>query len=121
MTFLKKLGQILLKGALVASGVLSLVSPMLGSKVSAIIGKVVDDFTLIGNQVVTVEVALNGKTGAEKFAALLPLVAGIIRTSELVGGKEIANEDLFQKGVQEVAQGVVDILNAVHEKEAQRA
>ncbi len=121
MTFLKKLGQLLLKGASIAAGIYPIVQPLLGSKAQAVGGTIVNDLTLVANQVVTVETALEGKTGADKFAALLPLVAGIIRTSELVSGKEIADEAKFQLGVQEVAQGVVDVLNSIHEKEAKTA
>lgn len=110
-----------MKGAALAAGVYPLVQPLLGSKAGQTVGTVVNDLNLIAGQVSTIEVALNGKTGAEKFQALLPLVAQIIRTSELVSGKEIADEAKFQQGVQEVAQGVVDILNSIHEKEAKTA
>lgn len=121
MTFLKKLGQLLLKGTTLAAGVYPLVQPLLGSKAGAAVGTVVNDLNLIAGQVNTIELALSGKIGADKFAALLPLVAQIIRTSELVSGKEIADEAKFQAGVGEVAQGVVDILNSIHEKEAKTA
>lgn len=121
MTFLKKLGELLLKGATIAAGIYPVVQPLLGSKAQEVSGKVVNDLTLVANQVVTIETALNGKTGADKFAALVPLVAGIIKTSELVSGKEIADETKFQQGVSEIAQGVVDVLNSIHEKEAKTA
>jgi hypothetical protein len=121
VTFLKKLGQLLLKGATLAAGIYPMVAPLLGSKAQSTLSTAVNDLTLIANQAVTIETALEGKTGADKFAALLPLVAQIIRTSELVSGKEIADETKFQLGVSELAQGVVDILNSIHEKEAKTA
>ena len=121
MTFLKKLGQLLLKGVALAEGVYPFFQPLLGSKAGQVVATSINDLKLIANQVVTIETALAGKTGAEKFAALVPLVAQIIRTSELVSGKEIADEAKFQTGVSEVAQGVVDILNSIHEKEAKTA
>lgn len=121
MTFLKKLGAILLKGAALAAGLGPLLAPVLGSKVAGYIGTAANDFTLIGSKIVEIEVALNGKTGAEKFAAARALVAGIIRTSELVSGKEIADETVFQKGVDEITQGVVDILNSIKHDEAKTA
>lgn len=122
MTFLKKLGEFLLKGAALASGILPLVQPLLGSgKASLIMTTGVNDLNLITQQVVTIEVALNGKTGAEKFAALVPLVAGIVRTSEMVSGKKIGNEDLFNKAVTELAQGAVDLYNSIHPDEVKTA
>lgn len=121
MTFLKKLGLILLKGAAFAAGLAPLVAPILGAKVAAVVGTVANDFTLIGSKVVEIEAALEGKTGVEKFQAARALVGGIIRTSELVSGKEIADEVVFQKGVDEVTQGVVDILNSIKHDEAKTA
>lgn len=121
MTFLKKLGLILLKGAAFAAGLMPLVAPILGSKVSGIVGTAANDLTLIGSKIVEIEAALAGKTGAEKFAAARLLVGGIIRTSELVSGKEIADEVVFQKGVDEITQGVVDLLNSIKHDEAKTA
>ena len=119
MTFLKKLGQLLATLSAVAAGVYPLVQPLLGSgKAKEITGTAVNDLTQIASLVVQIETALQGKPGAEKLAALIPLVANVVKTSEVVSGKKIANEDLFTKGVQELAQGAVDVLNSLHEDAA---
>lgn len=117
MSFLAKLGKILLTGAATLTGVLPIVQPLLGrnTKVDAVATKITDTLTLIGTSVVTIEMALNGKAGVEKFAALVNLVGPLIRTSELVASKEIADEAMFQKGINEIAQGAVDILNSLKE------
>jgi len=119
MTFLKKLGQILATAGAVAFGVYPLIQPLLGSgKAKDITGEAVNDLSAIGQLVVMIETALQGKPGPEKLAALLPLVENIVKTSELVSGKKIANDALFTQGVKEVSQGVVDILNSLHEDAA---
>lgn len=119
MTFLKKLGTILAKAGLIAASLAGLAAPLLGSgKASQIVTSVSNDLTLIEQQVVTIETALQGKPGAEKLAALLPLVKNIIVTSETVLGKKVANEALFEQAVQEIAQGAVDLLNSLHPDEA---
>ena len=118
MSFLKKLGQVLATVATTAIGIGPIVSPLFGAKGDKVGGEiqtVANDFTLIAQQVAVIEVALQGKTGAEKFAALLPLVSGVIMTSQVVAGKKIADAALLQKGVNEVSQGMVDILNSLHQ------
>lgn len=119
MSFLKKLGQILATITATAIGIGPIVTPLFGGgagKVGAGITTIVNDLTAIAALVVQVEVALQGKTGPEKFQAALNLVGPVIRTSQLVAGKKIADEALLQKGIQEVTQGVVDVLNSIHQE-----
>lgn len=121
MSFLKKLGNVLkiaINVAGVAAGVGPILSPLLGSaagKVNQVITTANNDLTSIGSLVVMIETALQGKPGVEKLQALIPLVKNIVATSELVAGKKIANEAMFEKGVEGLAQGVVDVLNSLHE------
>lgn len=123
MTFLKKLGQILLTASGVAQVVGPIIQPFLGSgKTASTAATVTNDLTAISQTVVTVETAfaaIPGSTGAQKLQALVPLVANIISTSEVVSGKKIANDALFKQGCTEVAQGMVDVLNSIHEEAAQ--
>jgi hypothetical protein len=119
MTFLKKLGSVLLRIATIAAGVGPLITPFLGSGKSAqVSGTVVNDLTSIGSVIVQIETAfaaVPGSTGAQKLQAAIPLVGNIIKTSELVIGKKIANEALFTQSIQEITQGMVDLLNSLDE------
>jgi hypothetical protein len=125
VTFLKKLGQILLKVVGIAAGVGPVITPFLGSgKAGQVTGTVVNDLTSIGSLVVQIETAfaaIPGATGAQKLQAALPLVSNIIKTSELVSGKKIANEALFTQACQEYTQATVDLLNSIHPDEAKPA
>ena len=113
------MGQILAKAGAVALGVYPLVQPMLGSgKAAQVTGTVVNDLTQIAGLAGMIEIAMQGKTGADKMAALLPLARNVIATSELVSGKKVAHPELLEKAAQEIAQGVVDILNSLHEDAA---
>ena len=119
MTFLKKLGQILLSVSTAALGVGPLVGPLFGNKgtqVTTGIANVTSDLTSIGTVIVQIETALQGKSGADKLQAAIALVGPIIRTSQLVSGKKIANDALLQKGIGEVTQGMVDILNSIDQE-----
>lgn len=125
MTFLKKLGQILVNLAGIAAGVGPIILPFLGSgKAGQVAGTAVNDLTAIASTVVQIETvfaAIPNATGAQKLAAAIPLVGNIIKTSELVAGKKIANEALFTQAVQEYAQATVDLLNSIHPEEAKTA
>ena len=124
MTFLKKLGTILLNVAGIATGVGPIIMPFLGSgKAAQVEGKVVNDLTSIGSLIVQIETAfaaVPGSTGAQKLQAATPLVANVIRTSEMVSGKKIANEALFMQAVTEYTQATVDLLNSIHADEAKQ-
>ena len=124
LTFLKKLGTILVQVAGAASGIGPILGPFFGSKGGAV-ETGVNDLTKVASVIVSVETIFGtlppGTTGAQKLAAALPLVAQIIKTSELVSGKKIANDELFTKAIQEYTQATVDLLNAIHPDEAAHA
>lgn len=123
LTFLKKLGQILLNVAGVATGIGPIISPFIGSSASKVITTGTNDLTSIAQLVVTVETAFaaSGGTGVDKLKALIPLVQNIVKTSEVVSGKKIADDVLFTKGCQEIGQGMVDVLNSIHPDSAQHS
>jgi len=123
MTFLKKLGQLLAKAAAIAIGIGPVVFPFFGSsKAQSVASTAVNDLTQVSQVVISAEALLQGDgTGPAKLAAATPLVAQILRTSELVAGKKIANEDLFLAGCGKITSGVADCLNAVHPDEAKPA
>jgi hypothetical protein len=114
MTFLKKLGMFLARATAIIAGISPIVIPFLGSKAGAIASTAVNDFTAIGQQVLQVEAVLQTPgSGAQKLAAAVPLVQGIIQTSELVAWHKIANEALFTEGCQDITNGTAKILNAL--------
>lgn len=125
MTFLKKLGVILVNLAGIAAGIGPIIFPFLGSgKAAAVAGTAVNDLTAIGSVIVQIEAAfaaLGNAKGADKLKAAIPLVGNIIKTSELVIGKKIANEAMFTLAVQEYTQATVDLLNSLHADGAQQA
>lgn len=124
MSFLKKLGQLLVNVAGIAVGIGPIIGPFLGSgKAGQVTGTVVNDLTAIGSLIVQIESVGNvaGLTGPQKLKAVIPLVTNVVRTSELVSGKKIANEALFTQACTEYAQATVDLLNSIHGDEAKTA
>ena len=122
LTFLKKLGAILANAAGIFAGIGPIIAPYLGSDANKYVGGVVNDLTSIGQVVLQVEAVIQTPgSGADKLKAATPLVIQILKTSQLVSGKQIADEALFEKGAAEVTQGVVDILNSIHPDAAQHA
>ena len=117
VTFLAKLGKFLAEGVAVAAGVGPIISPLFGSKSSAVssgITTAVNDLTAVGGVVVQAEALLQGTgTGPQKLAAAAPLVANIIKTSELVSGHQIANQTLFIQGCTDLTNAVAEILNSL--------
>src|SRR5262249_11143480 len=111
---LKKIGQVLAAGLQLVGVVFPVLQPFLGSGSTATkVAGVVNDFTAIGTQVIAIETALQGKSGVDKLAAAVPLVGGIVRTSELVSGHQVANEAEFTAGVTDLTNAVVRILNSL--------
>jgi hypothetical protein len=114
MTFLKKLGSILLKATEIVTGV----GPLIGQiypQAAGLEQRVENDLVQIGQIIVTVETlgqALN-TPGADKLKAAAPLVAQIILKSAIVGAHEIDNPMLFQQGAQKIADGMADVLNSL--------
>jgi hypothetical protein len=117
LTFLSKLGKYLAEGVAIATGVMPLVTPLFGSKapgVTSSVGTAVNDLTAIGGVVVQAEALLQGQgTGPQKLAAAAPLVANIVKTSELVSGHQITNETLFIQGCTDLTNAVAEILNSL--------
>lgn len=116
MTFLKKLGSVLAQGIALATGMWPLVSRFFGAGTAAsnTATTVVNDLTQIGQVVVQAEAMFQtAGSGASKLAAAAPLVANVIKTSELVSGHKIANETLFTQACQEITSAVADLLNSL--------
>lgn len=113
MTFLKTLGQLILKGVQIWLGFAPIVSQQVGGgvvqKVSrdlAEIARIVVDMEALGQQ--------SGMPGTERAKAAGPLVAQIILDSTLLSGGKIAQPDLFAAACVTIAGGVADVLNSLH-------
>ena len=116
MTFLKKLGSFLAQGIAIATGVWPLVSGLFGSNTKMQNGgtTIINDLTSIGQVVVQIEALLQQPgTGVAKLGAAAPLVANIVKTSELVAGHKIKNETLFIQGCTDLTSAVAEILNSL--------
>jgi len=119
MSFLKKLGTVIAQVGALAIGIGPLVSPMLGSKgdkVGGDVATIANDLTLIAQVVVQIETALQGQTGADKRKAAIALIGPIIKTSQIVSGKKIADAALLETGIGQITDGVVAVLNSIHEE-----
>lgn len=119
MSFLKKLGQVAAQVGALALGIGPLVSPLFGSKGDQIGGQIQtisNDLTLIAQVVVQIETALQGQAGADKRRAAIALIGPIIRTSQIVSGKKIADAALLEQGIGQITDGVVAVLNSIHEE-----
>lgn len=116
VTFLSKLGSVLAKGLAVFTGVWPLVSPYFGSntKIQQAVSTGVNDLTAIGQIVVQAEAIIQTPgSGAQKLAAAAPLVANVIKTSEMISGHQIANEKQFIQGCTDLTSAVAEILNSL--------
>lgn len=117
VTFLSKLGTFLAEGVAVITGIEPLVAPLFGSKATTVltdVNKGVNDLTSIGTVVIQAEALIQGKgTGPQKLAAAAPLVANIVKTSELISGHQVANNTLFIQGCTDLTNAVAEILNSL--------
>ena len=53
------------------------------------------------------------KSGAQKLEAVRAVIKQAIQASELVAGKEVIDEQLLDRGIGEITNGAVKVLNAV--------
>lgn len=122
MSFLKKFGLVLAKGLQLVSGF----GPIIGGIVpgsAGIIAKVDETLQKVVAIVMNTEaigVALS-LTGPQKLQAAAPLVAQEILQSALLVGHKIADEAKFTAASIKITEGVVDLLNSLHEDGVQTA
>lgn len=114
MSFLKKIAGAILKGVQIVSRVgpgVSAAFPRLSGEVAVVTG----ELAMLGQVIVTVETIgqVLGHSGPDKLKAATPLVAQAILQSSMLVGHKIENTALFNAGAQKVADGLVDVLNAL--------
>jgi hypothetical protein len=114
VTFLKKLGGILVKGIAVAVGFAPMIQQFVPGS-TGIVQTVSKDLAQIADIIVQAEAmgqAL-GQPGPQKLIAVTPMVAQIILGSSMLSGHKIANSDLFKQGCTSIASGMADVLNSL--------
>lgn len=121
MSFLKKLGQVLVAGTKIVTPWGSLLDAILPSKAAAITSTVIHDLpsiTAIVAQVEAIGAVLKPDgtatlTGPQKLAASAPLIGQILLSSQMLTGHKIADPALFQKACTEFGQAACDLLNSL--------
>ncbi len=117
MTFLQKLGTILLKVTQVITG-FQPIQQVTYPQASNVVTKVLSELSLLSGLVVQAEAmgqAL-GIKGPDKAKAIAPLVAQMVLQSEMMVGREIGDVALFQKGCIGLGGDIADILNSLKPK-----
>lgn len=94
------------------------VYPILPAGTQAPLSAVTDDLTQIGSAVTTAQAVITavttpGETPAQIVAAAAPLVSTVIQKSELALGKKVLDPALYAQAINEITQGVVDLLSSI--------
>lgn len=115
MTFLKKLGQIIAEGIAIIGGIAPIIS-MTNPGAGAIVQTVSKDLAQIEQIVIQIEAvgASLGLSGADKLRAAVGPVVQILMSSELLIGKPITDAAALNDAAQDIINGVVKALNAIH-------
>ena len=117
LSFLKQLGIDIVKGAAGLAGLLPLFQKVVPAGVAAVVTTASTDLSEIAGIIVSIEAAgatlTPNMTGAQKLAAVTPLVLQAIYKSDLLNGKEIADLTVVTAGAEQIASGVVNILNGL--------
>jgi hypothetical protein len=118
-SFLKTFAADLLKGISIASAVAQGVDPLIKASnpaAATTIEHAMSELGTIGNLATIAETMAQAITtapaGPQKLTAVLPYVSTLIQQSQLMAGKQIADEAGFMAGVTQVINGVVTILNS---------
>lgn len=122
LSWLKKAGLAIAQGALKDIPFGGLISSVIDQVKDhgGTLGRLVTDapqaFRQIAESIVRIEaIRSNGQplSGPDKLKNVLNEAVPLIRASELVAGKEIADEALFVSGCSSIVDGVVDVLNSL--------
>lgn len=124
MTFLSKLGGLIVKGIAIAAGVQPFIAAM-NPKVGAEVQAVADGLSQAEDVIVSVEAVGQalGIKGPDKAKAAAPLMMQVLINTLVLGHKDrkIANQALAMQGAQKVGEGIADFLNSLHEDAAKEA
>jgi hypothetical protein len=119
MTFLKKLGAVVLKVIGLWSGIAPIIQGVLpqGGGAAAAEDKLAKLFNLIitVEQTFTAAFGADAGRGSEKLRAAQPFVAQLIQQADLLAGKKPKDEALFQAASTQLTGALADILNSYGE------
>jgi hypothetical protein len=114
MGFLKTFGDIVLKGAAIATIVQPLLPPgPVSGTITAVTGGLAQIVNIIGMVEVSGQALQLG--GAQKLVMATPLVSQVIMQSPFMIGKVIKDSAKFNKAVEGIASNMADLLNSLHE------
>ena len=115
MTFLSKLGKVLLKVAEIATGFAPLVNQYI-PQTKEVTPKIEDKLNQALNVVVTAEQMFESaglqKSGSQKLAAASKFVTQIVQQADLLVGRHPKNEALFADASTRLTAALADILNS---------
>lgn len=118
MTFLKKLGTVVLKIVGIATGMLPLIQSALPATAATVVGTVDDKLNKALGVITTAEqmfTAVNGvatKTGSAKLQAATPYVAALIQSTETLVGKTPKDPAKFEAAATALTSALADIMNS---------
>jgi len=116
MTWLKKIGTVILKIIGIWTGFSPLVQAVVPSA-----REYIGEVTKITGVITTVEqmfakvFGVDAKLGSQKLQAATPYVAQIIQASEFMVGKKIQNETAFEAACAKITSDFADLLNSLGE------
>lgn len=119
MSWLKKLGTVLLKALPIILGTGALVQQVVPGSAGVVIGKVLGDLNGIPQLIVTAETmftnAGGGKTGSDKLKAVAPLVAQLITQyveANEPGAAKIKDAPKLAAAAEAITSGFADAFNS---------
>lgn len=116
MTFLKKLGEVVLKIIGIASGVMPLIQPALPASAQGVVSTVEDKLNKSLGVIVTAEqmFAATGavKAGSAKLQAAKPFISQLMQQTELLVGKTPKNEQAYETAITNLTSAFADVLNS---------
>ena len=114
MKFLSKIGQIIVKGLEIVTGLEPAIN-VLNPGVGATLQTATSDLEELASIIQMIEAAGQsvGVAGPDKLKMAGPLVAQIVLKSSLLVNHQIANGPLFTQGTTKIADGMADVLNSL--------
>jgi hypothetical protein len=111
-SFLKTAGELVANGALSYFGMAPIFKPAAPSGTAVTVAGELEQIAASAIQIEAIG-KTTGLTGVQKMQALEPQVYAILQESLALGNDPIADPTLAQQGASEIAQGMVDFINAL--------